>query len=394
MIRVLQIEKPEEIRRTLEALQVDEVGVGMMTHKAHFYLLEIDSINVPAGNILKQEMLSLGGDAALHKGACDFSVKETPCLLMGTHQHYLRLSKKLLLQPFGLKKIGKEIRQTVERYLEIPPPVKAGRFTLDFSGKPLIMGILNVTPDSFSGDGMGKDIDALVKKAEKMIGEGADILDVGGESTRPGHEPVGEEEELKRVIPAVDALAKKVPVPISIDTSKGKVALRALESGASIINDVWGLSKDPEMLEAAASSGAPVVVTHNKESASYGNLMEEIHRFFHERLQTLEKSGVAADKVILDPGIGFGKTAAHNLTALKNFGELRGFGRPLLLGASRKSFIQALSGAKVEARLPGSLAAASLALAGGCHIFRVHDVAETRQALAVARAILQGESDG
>jgi dihydropteroate synthase len=394
MIRILNFRNIQEIKGMLESLHVDNIGIGILLHKAHFYLLYLEKVNVPAANILKQEMLSLGGDAALHKGACNFSIPETPCLLMGTYQHFLRLSKKLQIQPFGLKKIGKEIRQTFENFFKTAPAIQAGPYTLDFSKKPLLMGILNVTPDSFSGDGLGKDLNLFLKKAEALVEAGADILDIGGESTRPGHTPVPFEEEQSRVIPAIKAAVKAFSLPISVDSSKPEVVEEALENGAHLINDIWGL-QEKKMVDVAKKFGVPVVVMHNQKEAVYEDVVGDLLAFFDDKIQALEKEGIAPGKIILDPGIGFGKTAEHNVKILKNLSQFKIFGKPLLLGVSRKSFIEKVSGASVNERLPGTLASIVLGFQQGFHIFRVHDVKEAKQALQVAQAILEGGfSDG
>jgi len=371
MIRILNFRNIQEIKGMLESLHVDNIGIGILLHKAHFYLLYLEKVNVPAANILKQEMLSLGGDAALHKGACNFSIPETPCLLMGTYQHFLRLSKKLQIQPFGLKKIGKEIRQTFENFFKTAPAIQAGPYTLDFSKKPLLMGILNVTPDSFSGDGLGKDLNLFLKKAEALVEAGADILDIGGESTRPGHTPVPFEEEQSRVIPAIKAAVKAFSLPISVDSSKPEVVEEALENGAHLINDIWGL-QEKKMVDVAKKFGVPVVVMHNQKEAVYEDVVGDLLAFFDDKIQALEKEGIAPGKIILDPGIGFGKTSEHNVKILKNLSQFKIFGKPLLLGVSRKSFIEKVSGASVNERLPGTLASIVLGFQQGFHIFRVH----------------------
>ncbi|MBI5388003.1 MAG: dihydropteroate synthase [Verrucomicrobia bacterium] len=256
------------------------------------------------------------------------------------------------------------------------------------------MGILNVTPDSFSDGGLFLDADAAVDQALQLEAEGADLLDVGGESTRPNAVPVPEEEELRRVAPVLKKLAGRLKVPVSIDTMKPAVARVALDLGASLVNDVAASRMTDEMWRLVAHSGAGYVVMHTQGTPQtmqvhpqYDDVAREVGEFFRERLDRLSSLGVRAEQVILDVGIGFGKTVAHNLRLLAALGEFRTFQRPLLVGASRKSFLSAVAGGGVRERLPGSLAAACWAAQAGAQIVRVHDVAATRQALAVTAAI-------
>jgi dihydropteroate synthase len=242
-----------------------------------------------------------------------------------------------------------------------------------------------VTPDSFSDGGRFLDPGAAIEQARRMVAEGADILDIGAESTRPYGDAVDVplEEELRRldpVLPAVVALG----VPVSIDTIKPKVAAAALAAGAAIVNDVWGLQRDPEMAPLIAAHAAPVVIMHNRSAADPTiDIMADITAFLTRSLAIADRAGIARERIVLDPGIGFGKTPEQSLIAIARLGELKSFGLPLLLGASRKRFIGELTGADVEGRLPGSLAAALLGAAQGVQMLRVHDVAATRQALAI-----------
>jgi len=256
-------------------------------------------------------------------------------------------------------------------------------------GRPLVMGVLNVTPDSFSDGGRFLDPGAAIEQARRMVAEGADILDIGAESTRPygGAVDVPLEEELRRlepVLPAVVALG----VPVSIDTIKPKVAAAALAAGAVIVNDVWGLQRDPEMAPLVAAHAAPVVIMHNRAAADPAiDIMADIMAFLTRSLAIAERAGIARERIVLDPGIGFGKTPEQSLIAIARLGELKSFGLPLLVGASRKRFIDKVSPAPPDRRLGGSIAAHLAAVAAGAAIIRAHDVAETVQALRVAAAI-------
>jgi dihydropteroate synthase len=257
-----------------------------------------------------------------------------------------------------------------------------------------LMGVVNVTPDSFSDGGLYLDPEAAVAHGRELGAAGAEILDVGGESTRPGAQAVGAEEELRRVVPVVEGLAGGEPA-ISVDTSKSAVAAAALDAGAEIVNDVTALRGDPAMASLCAERGATVVLMHMlgeprtmQDDPRYGDVVAEVKVFLAERLETATAAGIAEERVWLDPGIGFGKTAAHNMELLRRLNELRGLGRPLVVGTSRKSFIGKVDGSAAGERLGGTIASSVLAAAEGAEVLRVHDVAEVRQALAVAAAIL------
>ena len=272
---------------------------------------------------------------------------------------------------------------------------RARQFQITFPRPTLVVGIVNVTPDSFSDGGRFRAEDNAVSHALDLIQQGAELLDIGGESTRPGAEPVSEAEELRRVIPVIERLAPQVTVPISIDTMKPSVAHAALAAGASIINDVAAHRSDDAMWRVVAETGAGYVAMHMQglpqtmqAQPTYSDVVREVEVFFHERMQRLNAAGVAADQVVFDVGIGFGKTLEHNLQLLAAMQSFAKLGRPLLLGVSRKSFIGALTGAGVEERLPGSLACTCLAVEAGVQIIRTHDVAETVQAVRVTEAIL------
>jgi dihydropteroate synthase len=275
--------------------------------------------------------------------------------------------------------------------------LRARQFRFEFPRPTLLMGSVNVTPDSFSDGGDFLDSKRAIEHALQLVSEGADILDIGGESTRPNATPVPEEEELRRVLPVIRELfsVSKVAVPLSIDTMKPRVAAAALEAGASIVNDVAANRSDAEMWSLVRESGAGYVVMHMQGTPQtmqrnpvYADVVAEVGNFLAERLERLRASGVEAEQVILDPGIGFGKTCEHNLELLARMGHFRTYQRPLLAGASRKGFIGQLTDATTAAeRLPGSLACACAAIEAGAQIIRTHDVAATRQAITIFEAI-------
>ncbi len=269
------------------------------------------------------------------------------------------------------------------------------RFEIDFSRRTHVMGILNVTPDSFSDGGLHANAQQAVDAALRMVEDGADIIDVGGESTRPGSDPVPVAEELRRTIPVIEALARRIPVPISIDTYKADVALRAVEAGASMINDISGLRFDSEMPIVASRCKVPVVMMHIKgkpkgmqENPVYDDLLSEMIDYFRIGIRLARQFGIAEEMLILDPGIGFGKTFDHNLQILNNFDRLSVFGRPLLIGPSRKAFLGVILGnAPPQERLEGTAAAVAVSIMKGANIIRVHDVKEMAKVAKVVDAI-------
>ena len=262
--------------------------------------------------------------------------------------------------------------------------------TWEWGQRTYVMGIINVTPDSFSGDGLAGQLDAVVEQARAMVEAGADLIDVGGESTRPGHTPVPAEEELRRVIPAIQALAQAIPVPISIDTSKAIVAEAALEAGASIINDVRGLQADPDMAPLAARAGVPVIIMHDRKIESADRLIPDIVRELARRIEHALSAGIAWERIIIDPGFGFGKTPDLNLLLLRRLRELTVLGRPILVGTSRKSMIGQVLGTPPEDRLEGTAATVALAIANGADIVRVHDVPQIVRVVRMTDAVVRG----
>ena len=263
--------------------------------------------------------------------------------------------------------------------------VEIGGRTFEWGARTYVMGIVNVTPDSFSGDGLGDDADAAVAQGMRMVREGADMLDVGGESTRPGHVPITVLEEIERTRGVVRRLAQQSGVPVSIDTYKHEVAEFGVDAGATILNDVWGLARSPAIADLAARRGCALVLMHNQDGTEYaGDLMDEIKRFLGAAAKQAVAAGVPREKVIVDPGIGFGKTADQNWEVMRRFEELRELGHPILIGTSRKSFIGKLLDLPVEQRLEGTISTNVAAVLRGADIVRVHDVLPLTRAVRVA----------
>ena len=286
-------------------------------------------------------------------------------------------------------------KNKVSNGVERPADIICRDFRLRLSQRTLLMGVLNRTPDSFSDGGMFMDRNHAVRHALKMAGEGADIIDIGGESTRPGASPVRVEEELDRTIPVIRKLAKSLEIPISIDTSKSEVAEEALKNGARIINDITGLKEDPRMAQVAAENNCPIVIMHIKGmprtmqlDPKYEDLITEIIEGLKESIDIARTAGVEEEKIMIDPGIGFGKTAEHNLEILNNLERFKVLARPILIGVSRKAFIGKVLELEVDKRLMGTAASCALAITNGADIIRVHDVAEMRQVARMVDAIL------
>ncbi|MFC1477843.1 dihydropteroate synthase [Candidatus Margulisiibacteriota bacterium] len=392
-MQIIEFSSIDDIRAQMQNIGCDPAGVNIMQDKAFIRAIKLSDISVKAALILKQEMLSLGGDAANHRETISGKIDKTDILLLGTPAHYKQLDRKLQGQPFGLAELGEQIAARLALYQTKPQAINlpSGK-TLQFD-KPLIMGILNCTPDSFSDGGQYLDPGRAADHARQMLSDGAMIIDAGGESSRPGAEPVSEEEELKRVIPVISKIADQAIV--SVDTYKASVAEQALDAGAKIINDITALQGDPRMAAVAAESGCPVVLMHMRgtpqnmqEAPEYTDIMAELISFFEERISFAVKSGIDEQNIILDPGTGFGKTTEHNLTILNKLEQLKVFGRPILLGTSRKSVIGDVLGLPPAERLEGTIATVCLGIQNNASIIRVHDVKEVARAVKMTTAIL------
>jgi len=274
--------------------------------------------------------------------------------------------------------------------MNVPAPLTIGKREFVWGARTFVMGVINVTPDSFSGDGLGTDIEAAVAQGLRFEAEGADILDVGGESTRPGAGETDAAEEMRRVLPVIERLKRQTTTPISIDTAKAEVASAALEAGAVMLNDVWGLRHDPQMPGVVARFGVPAVVMHNQRGRPFRDVIGDIREGLEASIALAAAAGVPRERLIVDPGFGFGWKEEHNLEMLRRLGELKALGLPILAGTSRKSTIGAVLGLPVEERLLGTAASVALAIANGADIVRVHDVKEMLQVCRVADAVVRG----
>ncbi len=394
-IRLLKIDSPQDALRELDRVGTGSEARDRLAAKMVPVRIWLGDVRTPAANILKQEMLASGADAAVTRGAAACLDPVSSVLLTGTLSQIRRLTRVLRDQPFGLDRLGDRIAAFLSAIERREFTVKTRRGALSFGKRTLVMAVLNATPDSFSDGGCFLDPEAAVIRGLRLAEEGADVIDVGGESTRPGARAVSPEEEIRRVIPVIERLAARLSVPISVDTAKAPVAEEALRAGASIVNVVGALALDPAVAGVAAREEAALVLSHMRgqpktmqEEARYplgvtGEVVEELARAMAEA----ESRGVDRERIIVDPGLGFSKSAGHSWEVLRRLEELRTLGRPILVGTSRKSFIGEATGLPVEERFPGDAAAMAIAVLNGAQMVRVHEVARAIPVLRMAEAI-------
>lgn len=393
IIRCLHITNAREAIQEMGKVGVDPTGIKLMTGKTLHFNLRVEGIDPRTANLLKQEMLSVGGDAALDRRGLDCSASSTDAILMGTQKQFERLTLKLD-QYAALQALGQSLIQTLKNVSKAHYTIRCRKKTFKLGKQTLLMGVLNVTPDSFSDGGLYFNKDRAIAHGLRMVEEGADLIDIGGESTRPGSKPLGSEEELRRVIPVIEFLSKEVDVPISIDTYKSAVAQKAVEAGAEMINDISGLHFDPDLPRVAVKEDVPLILMHIRgtpetmqKDVRYGSLFSEIIQYLKGSIQRAENAGLDPEQIIIDPGIGFGKNLEDNLAIIKNLQEFRVLGKPILLGTSRKSFIGKILNTVVTERLEGTLSSIAIGVLNGAQIIRSHDVLQAKRAIAVADAI-------
>ncbi|MGE5587966.1 MAG: dihydropteroate synthase [Clostridia bacterium] len=402
--RLVLVNDADDLAREMRDIGVAPEGVSIMAPKGVFRVIRLERVPIRAAILIKEEMLSKGGEAAVSDGVASLSADSTDVLLMGTVRTLRRAAEGLSRQPFGLRDIAREIGEVLDA---CEPPVartrrslKLREHTLMLGERTYIMGIVNVTPDSFSDGGQHATTEAAVDHARRLVDEGADIIDIGGESTRPGARPVPLDEEMERIIHVVKRLAADTPVPISVDTYKSEVAEAALEAGAHMVNDISALRLDARLGEVVARAGVPVVLMHMKglprdmqENPRYDSVVGEILGFLRDAVARAESCGIPRDDIVIDPGIGFGKTVAHNLEILRRLKEFRSLGLPILVGTSRKSVIGKVLNLPVDQRLEGTAATVALAIASGADIVRVHDVRYMVRVARMADAIVRGGAE-
>jgi len=395
-LKIIKINNLVEAVEIFQKIGVDPYGIEAMAPKTLYTNILLKDKSCKVANIIKQEMLSIGGDAAVARGSVACSVASTDVLIMGTLKQISALIQKTDKQPFGLNLIAQNILEILNNHKLNKYILKTSRREIILGKKTIVMGILNVTPDSFSDGGLFYNPKNAVDRGLQMIDEGADIIDIGGESSRPGAKSVDAKTELTRVISIIEKLVKKSNTPISIDTTKAKVARHALDSGAEIVNDISALSSDKKMAKTIRDAGAAVILMHmrgnpqnmQKNNLAYDDLMGEIISYLKTSSEKAIKAGIDKKCLVIDPGIGFGKTAEDNYRIIKNLSEMKGLGIPIMIGPSRKSFIGEIIGGEPHERIEGTAATVAAAIINGSQIVRVHDVAVMKKVCAVADAII------
>lgn len=395
-IRQLFLKDKTEAEKEFAKIKATSHGIKIMSDKLLNLVLKIKKVDNKAANIIKQEMLSRNGEAVISRNSLYLGNEKSDIIIFGTEKNIRSLAEKIKSQPFGLKSLSSEIKTFLDQKDDYgrKASLKIADRIFSADEKPLIMGILNATPDSFYDGGKYSSFDKAFEKAIQLISEGVSILDIGGMSTRPGSEEIEIEEEIKRTIPLIKKIKSQSSVLISIDTYRSKVAEQAIDAGAGIINDISGLMLDSEMRNVASSNNAHIIIMHMKGTPRdmqvnpiYDDVIEEIYSFFDIQINSALEAGIDREKIIIDPGIGFGKTIEDNYTILRNIEEFKSLNMPVMVGASRKSFIGAVLNLLPEERLEGSLAIASYCAYKGTDILRVHDVKETIRAVRVINAI-------
>ena len=405
---MLNIGTDEEATQEIKLINVDPRSIPILVSKIRNFVIKIEGLKAPACNILKQEALGIGTDCAIPRNAIIGGKEPMNALLFGNLTQLKLLANKLKEQSFNLQEVGEKIKTIIKQGAQPRDTINLPHHNLDLSHS-LICGILNVTPDSFYDGGKWIEPTQAIDRANKLVEEGADLIDIGGESTRPGAKPLSLKEELDRVMPVIEKLSvsRRISIPISIDTYKSRVAREALEAGCEIVNDTSGLRWDRKMPETIAKYSAGCVIMHIKGkpktmqdeqtlkgSATGSNLIKEIIQFFKKGIEIAKNGGVNEDSILIDPGIGFGKrNPDDNLFILHKLKEFKVLGKPIFIGVSRKSFIGKVGSYSntplpLEERLEGSLAASVVAIMNGANIIRTHDVLATKRAVKIVDAIL------
>jgi len=392
-VRYLHVTSEEEALDALQGIEADACSIRTLLAKMLQTNIILEHVESEAANVIKQEMRNVGGDAAICQDA--IGCRTGDVILIGSSGQIRSFSEETCKRSPDLRRIAERITEAVNNLFLDSVPLKTSRREIVLGKRTLIMGILNVTPDSFSDGNRFGSSQAAVEEGIRMAEEGADILDIGGESTRPGSDPVPEDEELRRVIPVIRGLAARVDLPLSVDTMKAAVARDALTEGAEIVNDVSSMGFDDRMAKVVADTGAAVILMHMRGmpktmqtgDLTYRSLRGEIIEFLRDRIDKARIDGIEPTRIMVDPGLGFGKTVADNLRLIRYLEELKVLGRPIVTGASRKSFIGQVTGGKPRERMEGTAAAVTAAVLNGSRIIRVHDVAAMKKVVAMADAL-------
>jgi dihydropteroate synthase len=379
-----------ELAAELSGRSVSESDLERLADAGEPLLIQLERLAPAEAGLLRTSVQACGGDAVVLDNPAASGLSDV--IIQATRGQLEALLHRLPDQEGGLREAAEEVRElmTMRRQLGQRRELVCGRHVLPLGQRTLVMGILNVTPDSFSDGGRYVDLDQAIARAREMVEAGADIIDIGGESTRPGAAEVGLAEELDRVMPVIRALVEEVPVPLSIDTYKSEVAEQAVRAGAHIINDVWGAKRDRRIAQVAARYDVPIILMHNREDMAYTRFFSDMVRDLRESVRIAREAGVRDEQIILDPGIGFAKTLDHNLEAMRRLDDLVALGYPVLLGTSRKSMIGKVLDLPVHERVEGTAATVALGVAKGCHIVRVHDVKEMKRVAVMMDAMCKG----
>jgi dihydropteroate synthase len=414
-LRVLQLDTPAALLAELRKIAADSSQWRDQIAQGTCRAIKLERVPLRLARFLYQELSLEGGTAALPSrlASREYAREDADVLLLGTRYQLQHLVVRLHTQSEGeLSLLADELERALDLFDHpLRGAMKIGAADFEWGARTYVMGIVNVTPDSFSGDGIFATgnteewIERAVARAEQMLADGADILDLGGESTRPGSQPVPAEEEQRRVMPVIERLRARTRAPISIDTYRADTARRALDAGADLVNDVWGLRMDAELKHVVAQRGVPVVIMHNRSQpkdavqterlggryvgVEYHDLMADVIHELRDQIDAALDAGISPTKIIVDPGIGFGKTVEQNLELLDRLGELRVLGYPILLGPSRKGFIGYTLNLPVDQRVEGTAAAVALGIERGADIVRVHDVKQMARVAKMTDAVVR-----
>jgi dihydropteroate synthase len=378
---------------TLLSCGVDPASLAYLVPKLKHVNLLVQGVKLYAANIIKQSMLSIGGDVAVHRHVVSGKVESSDCVIMGDLRHFKLLADKLMLQT-GLEPLAQSIR---EQLFSVSGPLKLNLCGkgLEWTELPVIMGILNVTPDSFSDGGKYLEPGKALEHALEMVRQGAEIIDVGGESSRPGSLSVDTKQEISRIAPIIKELVSSLTIPISIDTTKAAVARAALHEGAIIINDISALRNDPDMINLARESGCGLILMHMRgtpktmqDDTTYKDIIGDIYTFLDERIEACLAAGISPESIIADPGLGFGKDLQGNLAIIRHISEFKSLHVPVMAGHSKKSFIGKILDCTIDQREEGTDTITAWAAINGLDLVRVHNCMHAHRVRSVIRAIM------
>ncbi len=388
---LIDIASVSDLRRHLGEIDIADEEAGQIAERFLYCTLKLEGVDTRAADLMRSIVETLGGSIVMRKEAREFTVRETDVIVSGSRHMFRLLATRLKGEPYGLDAVADEIVVSTTGGTRL---MTWGNRTLDFTRKTYVMGILNCTPDSFYPESRASTLKDALASARAMIDAGVDIIDVGGESSRPGSDPVRAEEEIRRVIPVIRALRGFSDVLVSVDTRKKDVAERALDAGADIVNDISGLRHNPELADLVARRKVPIVLMHMRgtpktmqKNPSYRNTISEILRELEPSVAAALGAGISRDMIIIDPGIGFGKRVQDNLRIIRELSSLKSLAFPILVGLSRKAFIGELLDRPVEHRLIGTVTANTLAIINGANIIRVHDVADAVEMVKIIDSV-------